>query len=415
MNPIDKKIREKFQNHQPTVDTDALWKEVYPSIRKKKKPYMGFMLIATLCILGSSFLWYNYTMQSKHTTESIKEQAHIYIDALNQEKKTQEQKTIQSEVKTELINNKYDNTNTLNTLTKQNQELNKASNKLKKATKVISSERSTQNPKENRIPNEIFSKRNHSIDVENISYKEAVPNTTLNRNIASDKTKTTFVDNTLKSQIRKGEQFSILESLKIKSLQIEEKSFDGLGKSNTEKNKNTWFINPSIGLYYTGRNLLAENRNLDALIAERNQKESQLETVISEIALGRAINNKWGISFGANYRVASELAENTVQSQDTVLKDNIVIEVRNMPDGSKQEIIGSAQVPQTIISEEGKYAKFQSVSVFADAYYRFNTKRFIWQAELGIQQSMLLSASGHIVHKNINYWGSSWVSKLHYK
>lgn len=407
MNPIDKKIREKFQNHQSVVDTDALWKEVYPSIKKKRKPYLGFLLIAVLSISATSFLWYINT--NKKTVSSnvvIQKEQHPQNNLI-------EDQTIQASEKNErgekdlqenVIQSKIDKTKTqaqTNSIQIKNTDKKRPQKVQLRQTEYVNFQ-NNEIPKLHKIQSAEMPRINSNKTIKKSINEEAIPNSLLKEVIKIEALTGSSLDPVINKQPRQNIKSLQLQK-EYKSLIHDDALLDKIPVATVEHDKADWFLSPSFGLFLTSRKLqtneaIATEETLGR-IAERNAKESQLESTLAEIAIGRNIKNNWGVSFGVNYRETNELSENTVQRLDTVLKDDILIEIRNMPNGMQEEIYGSAQVPQTIISQEGRYSKYQSVSAFADVFYRFQTKKIIWQAEMGFQQSVWFKAKGHNIDR----------------
>ncbi len=403
MNPIDKKIREKFQNHQTTVDTDALWKEVYPSIKKKRKPYLGFLLIAVLSISATSFIWYINTNIDAHSSKDIIQQNTQASNNLIEEPTAQifeTNKNEKEEVQGQVEETKLEKT--IETTSLQQQKTR--DNILKKHVQRTEVIKEQVYSKEEEKDHKSFSKYSAPTTNNRLTKKrereEVIPNKPIIEALKAETIVASLKQAKTKNQPRQNFKSPQLQK-ENKSVVFESTLWENIPEVSVEEARADWFINPSFGLFLTSRKLqsnVANSSEITALkIAERNEKESQLESAIAELAIGRKINDKWGASFGLNYRESNELSKNAIQTLDTVLKDDILIEIRNMPNGMQEEIYGSAQVPQTIISQEGRYTKYQSVSAFADLFYRFQTKKINWQAELGLQQSVWLGARGHII------------------
>ena len=408
MNPIDKKIREKFHNQQTAVDTDALWKEVYPSIKKKRKPYLGFLLIACLSIIATSIFW-----QLNKSQNSLIEDTYSYNNTQHQNKKheslaTLNVKDLEIETTDKMPQKVLEETfvHTPKVQTKISEKTNKS--KIKGAIKTNEliatySENTTAN---NSFKTKTPVKANRLSAINNVNTKNTINSKSISgalilsdkedvriqKSILAEEHKSLRIEKATRQKIN-SEQLQKIHSV----LLFEHDMLSQRPKLALEKEKRNWFINPSLGLYFTNRKLSTSESRLEEQIIERNNKESQLETVMASLAVGTEINKHWGVAFGANYRATNELAENNIQIQDTVTKENILIEIRNTPSGMQEEIYGSAEVPQIIIKEEGRYSTYQSVSAFADVFYRFHTKKILWQAQVGLQQSILLKAKGHII------------------
>jgi len=422
MNPIDKKIREKFQNHQPAVDTDALWKEVYPSIKKKRKPYLGFLLIAVLSISATSFFWYiNTNNQTISSNIAVQKEISLTNNA-DDKQTTQANETIERETKAleeNVIQASAGKAQVQAQAQIQPQIQKQTNSSLFKSTYKKSIQKNQLAPFANRdiLKNEkvkLIQDRSAELSTinNNSATKKSINEEVIPNSLFKEAIKTETLIGKISDPIIKKQPRQIFKSIQLqnenKNLIFDESLLDNIPVASFEEDKTDWFVSPSFGLFLTSRKLQMNEATATEetfrRVAERNEKESQLESSFTELAFGRVLTNNWGVSFGVNYRETNELSENAVQKLDTVLKDDILIEIRNMPNGMQEEIYGSAQVPQTIISQEGRYNKYQSVSAFADVFYRIQTKKIIWQAELGLQQSAWFKAIGHIIDSENSFY-----------
>lgn len=307
MNPIDKKIREKFHNHQPAVDTDALWKEVYPSIKKKRKPYLGFLLIAVLSISATSFFWYintnNETIssniavqqeqgltnnaddkQTAQANETIVRETKILaenvIHANAGKAQVQAQAQIQPQIKKQTNSSQFRSTDKKSI---QKAQVAPFANKdiLKNEKIKLIQDRSA----------ELSTINNNSATKKSIN-EEAIPNSLFKEVIKTETLIGKISDPIIKKQPRQ-----IFKSIQLqkenKNLIFDDTLLDNIPVASFEEDKTDWFVSPSFGLFLTSRKLQTNEATATEetlrRVAERNEKESQLETSFTELAFGRVL------------------------------------------------------------------------------------------------------------------------------
>lgn len=407
---FEKNISEKFDAFHPDVDNSVIWDAIEPQLPKKRRNLKGIIIfLFSALFLGfvSIAMWStdknikNDVEQNKNiiANENLKENQQKLNDAPIAAIKNKEQinepleesKSIVNEEKS--TNNQAEEIKTSARRSTLKNEFSGQNAKQKDLTKV-----STQ-----KLDNQVNSQesKNSVSNLNKINNKENITSLSL----YLDRTTLTKENLNYNSKhILNG--FPLLEK-HLGALNITKREvFPNIGKAApmitlVKEKKNTLgalMVNLGYSEYNTQRSL--QNMNSE-LLSTRTLSESNLERLTFDVNYLKALNRRWSFSIGLRLANFQEQVDYNLNSFSTVLKDETVVGVLHLLDGSQEELLGSAEVDRQTITYFTKYNTHKSISIPITVYYEFIQKsNFGLNGSLGFEKGLWSSVQGFELNSN---------------
>ncbi len=412
MENLEKKIKDKLQNNEISVDTNELWSEVYPHIKpKKNRRAFVFLLFGFLWLTSLIGVAYYFSLPNDESVimveegtdvELVGELAENITVAMTESKIIKENKTISA----------IDEETSTSEVDASQRELEKT-------------KKSSQSNIENTVQ-EIISKSS----TKNLKQKELLKNTVNGARFQTKKIKKekptlpTFRTTEKQGEIQKQEFYtdntpnldkSASNSVKMLGSEITRANLsynllnttastlpysypqpllpNGFFAEDASYNEFSKFSIYALG-GFAGINKKLTARDLsNADLESRLAAESNLESISGELGLSYQINPNLLISGGVNYIRINEQIQDSYSVTDVVLLENVIIENIITSRGS-EPVYGNIQAERTINTNLTAYNRYSDFALSLELTYLLKSEGLTPYISAGIQQSISSSQTG---------------------
>lgn len=367
LNNFEKHLAEKINEYPSTLDTNALWATLESDLDKKKKRRFIFLTSFLLLVIGGITLYQFQTKQNQllstiSATEAINAPIHETTSAVENTSKGENTSSI-NDSETGGISQQYKTRKTVQTTKKDN--------------------------------NSIADYTAHSIA------NTAAINSQPISIITSSKT-TLENSNTQVLRQKNIEKTTLLDLLKIDFLKKENNL--GVLKTLPEINPiKNWslYISSTFGIFYTDRKIAQKNEDASILKDLRNSSEKSLESLNLGVGIELKNKNNFFLTSGLNFNQITEQFDNQ-SSEFTTENIQIVTEINYLRSGVREEIMGTYEQPQEIISTIKVYNTLRWMEFNVGGGYYFTKKRLNLGVGGGLLWGAMLNAEGKILKAENN-------------
>jgi hypothetical protein len=156
------------------------------------------------------------------------------------------------------------------------------------------------------------------------------------------------------------------------------------------------YVSPTVGVYYTDRNISPKNENATILKDLRNSSEKTLETVSIGLAFELKNRNNFFLTGGINFNQLTERFN--YQSREFTTQDiEIITAINYLSNGQVEEVTGIYDQPQEIITTVEVYNTLRWTEFNVGGGYYFTKKRLDMGVSGGLLWAAMLNAEGKIL------------------